>query len=226
VVLVLERTNPFGRGGHSIKNVRKKKRVMTEEEILRVIEVEKFDSPKQEFARNIWLVLYYGNGINPIDLLKLIWSKIDDNIASILRTKTETTRKYNIQEILIPFTEEFKYYLDKVSDPTSIFVLGKLKEDYTQTSLLNRKNRFRDEINPELRKIASQLKLSAPLLMSTARDCYASTLKRNGVSLVDISECLGHSDIKTTMHYLDSLSIEDSFAVNNYLVKSKKRKSG
>lgn len=216
---------PFGKAGHSIRNVKKKKKVLSEKEILKVIELEKFDSPKQEYARNIWLVLYYGSGINPIDLLKLKWSKIDDNIASILRTKTETTRKYNIQEILIPFTEDFKYYLDKVSDPTSIFVLGKLKEGYTQTSLLNRKNRFREEINPELRKIANRLNLSAPLLMSTARDCYASTLKRNGVSLADISECLGHSDIKTTMHYLDSLSIEESFAVNNNLVKSKKRKS-
>jgi len=147
------------------------------------------------------------------------------SIASIIRTKTETTRIYNIPEILITFTDEFKYYLDKVSDPTSVFVLGKMKEGYTQKSLLNRKNRFRDEVNPELRKIASRLSLSAPLIMSSARDCYASTLKRNGVSLVDISYCLGHSDIRTTMAYFDSLSIDDSFAINNNLVKSKKRKT-
>lgn len=212
---------PFGKTGHSIKNVRKKKKVLSEDEILKVIELEKFDNPKQEYARNIWLVLYYGNGINPIDLLKLRWSNIESTHISLIRTKTETTRVYDMQEILIPLTDEMKYYLDTVSDPTSNFLLGKLQEGYTETTLLNRKNRFRQEVNPELRMIGVKLNLSVPLTMSTARDCYAMTLKRNGVSREFTSDSLGHSDIKTTSHYLDSLSIDESFEINNMLVKRK-----
>jgi hypothetical protein len=46
---------PFGKGGFSIKSVRKKKTVLTEEEILSVIELNEFDSWKQEYARDIWM---------------------------------------------------------------------------------------------------------------------------------------------------------------------------
>ena len=143
----------------------------------------------------------------------------------MIRTKTETTGVYDLQEITIPLTEELKYYLDRIGDPSSPFVLGKLKEGYSETQLLNRKNRFRQEINIELKKIGAKLDLNAPLFMSTARDCYGTTLKRNGVPIEWILESYGHSNPKTTKHYLDSLSIDESFAVNNNLVKSKKRKA-
>ena len=109
---------------------------------------------------------------------------------------------------------------------TSKYILGKLKEGYTETSLLNRKNRFRQEINPELRKIGERLNLTVPLTMSTARDCYAMTLKRNNVSREFTSYSLGHSDIRTTSHYLDSLSIDESFEVNNMLVKRRENREG
>jgi len=217
---------PFGKAGHSIKNVRKKKRVMSEDDILKVIEMDEFDSPKQEYARDIWLILYNANGLNPIDLLKLRWDSMKDDHIPVIRTKTETIRVYDLQEITIPITEELRYYLDKVGDPSSPFLLGKLKEGYSETTLLNRKNRFRQEINLELRKIGERLNLNVSLTMSTARDCYAMTLKRNGVSREFTSDSLGHSDIRTTSHYLDSLSIDESFKVNNNLVKRKNRKAG
>ena len=217
---------PFGKAGHTIKNVRKKKRVMSEDDIQKVIELNEFDSPKQEYARDIWLFLYNANGLNPIDLLKLRWDSIKGNHIPVIRTKTETTRVYDIQEITIPLTEELMYYLEKVGDPSSPFILGKLKEGYSETTLLNRKNRFRQEINLELRKIGERLILPVSLTMSTARDCYAMTLKRNGVPREHTSDSLGHSDIRTTSHYLDSLSIDESFTVNNNLVKRKNRKAG
>ena len=44
--------------------------------------------------------------------------------------------------------------------------------------------------------------------MSSARDAYASTLDRNGEQRENISSMLGHSDIRTTANYLDSLSIK------------------
>jgi integrase len=181
-----------------------------------------FESTKQEYARNIWLCLYYGCGINIIDLLRLRWANVEYNHIHLIRKKTETTRKSNIQELVLPLTEELKHYLNLVGDPTSPFVLGKIKEGYTEIALRNRKNRFRQEVNTELKKVSKSLKLSVPLIMSRARDCYASTLNRNGVPIGDISNMLGHNDPRTTAHYLDSLSIDGTFEVNDKLVKSKK----
>jgi len=62
--------------------------------------------------------------------------------------------------------------------------------------------------------------------MSTSRDCYASTLKRNGVPREFTADLLMQSDIRTTSHYLDSLLLDESFAVNNKLVKKRTTKEG
>lgn len=142
-----------------------------EEEIQRVIDLDKFESQEEEYVRNIWLALYHANGINPIDLLRMRWDNFKSDYIPVIRMKTETTLKYILMEIPVPLTEELKYYLNKVGDPTSPFVLGKIKEGYTDAALRNRKNRFRQEINPELKKLSKRLNLSVPLKMATARDC-------------------------------------------------------
>lgn len=215
---------PFGKGGFSIKSVRKKKVVLTDREILSILELNEFESCEQEYARDIWLVLYYGSGINPIDLLRLRWKNVEANHIHLIRKKTETTRKSNIQELTLPLTNELRYYLNKVSDPLSPFVLGKMTEGYSDITLYNRKMRLRKAVNTELKKIRSKLNLSAPLLMGTARDCYASSLKRSGVPREFIGDMLGHNDPRTTSHYLDSLSIEETFDINKHLVKRKTQK--
>ena len=59
------------------------------------------------------------------------------------------------------------------------------------------------------------------LLVLSTRDCYASTLKRNGVPREFIGDMMGHADPRTTSHYLDSLSVDETFDVNDKLVKRK-----
>ena len=146
------------------------------------------------------------------------------NGIRLIRTKTETPRQSEQQEIYIPLTDELRYYLNKVAIPEEVspFVLGKLHKGYSEQSLVNRKNRFRQEINPELRRIRDKLNLGAPLVMASSRDCYASSLDRQQVSRSTISEMLGHQDLRTTNHYLDSLSPEKAHAINKQLVSSKK----
>ena len=51
-----------------------------------------------------------------------------------------------------------------------------------------------------------------------ARDAYASTLKRAGISKDKIGEMLGHSNSVVTEHYLGSLDIEDTFIINDVLL--------
>jgi integrase len=69
-----------------------------------------------------------------------------------------------------------------------------------------------------LKEISETLKLSVTLKTANARDCYASSLKRNGVSRDQISEMLGHSNPIVTGHYLDSLNIDETFEINKNLV--------
>jgi integrase len=57
--------------------------------------------------------------------------------------------------------------------------------------------------------------LSVELKLKTARDSYATTLKRAGKSKDEISEMLGHSNSVVTEHYLASLDMEKTFDIND-----------
>jgi integrase len=125
---------PFSRGGYKIKNVRTKKQVLSAEEIKSVIDLDRFNNDYQRYARDIWLTLYYANGINFVDLVRLRKKNINGNHIRLFRMKTERTRKTNIQEIIIPLTLPLKDVLNRVADPTSEFVLGELQEGYTDSN--------------------------------------------------------------------------------------------
>lgn len=209
---------PFKRGGYSIKNYFPKKLVMSAEDIEKVINYNDFDCSEQEYARNIWLILYYSNGINFIDLLRMKWSHIEGDFMIFFRKKTENTRKSNIREITVHLSPHLMDLINKVGDPTSKFVLGYLDEGYTEQDLVNKKDNLRAWINGKLTELSKKLELSVPLKMKTARDCYATTLLRAGVSKDKIGISLGHSNSGVTEHYLDTLNIEDMIDINKNLV--------
>ena len=93
-----------------------------------------------------------------------------------------------------------------------------VKEGYSESYFENKNHKLKGQINGHLSKIGQRLGLSIPLNYSKARDCYATTLMRQGVPIYDISQALGHSDIKTTIHYLASLDIERTFEINSKLL--------
>lgn len=215
---------PFGKGKYSIKDSRDKKPILSAEEIISVAEFEDFENEFQRYVRDIWLTLFYMNGINFVDLLKMKWENIKGDHITIQRKKTETRQKKVVQLVNIPLTDELKDLINIVGDPTSPFVLGKMNsEEYSDQTITNRKNKLRQLINPELRKISEKLKLSVPLTMETARRCYAQSLKRNGFKMEEIAEQLGHSDIVSTAHYVDSLGLDKLNDMNNALPKKRKK---
>lgn len=208
---------PFGKGGYSVRDFWGKKIVISNDEIAKVVEMKDFETKSQEYARDIWLLLYRCNGINMADLLRLKWTNIKGNYFVFIRMKTESTRKNNIQEITVPITPKIQEIIDKVGDKNSPFILGLLKEGYSDHTFKNRLKKFRRTINTELTNVSSKIELSVPLKIKTARETYATTLKRAGVSKDNISEMLGHSNSVVTEHYLASLDMEKTFEINGCL---------
>ncbi len=208
---------PFGKGGFSISSYYPRKLVMTNKEIQKVAELTEFESPQEEYARDIWLLLYRINGINFADLLRLRWDSIQYKHISFPRKKTETTRKNNKKDINAPVRPKLKKLLDKIGDTDSPFIIGKLKEGYSESTFENKSKKMKKMINRNLRDISKRLNLSVPLMIKTARDSYAMTLRRAGVSKDNIGEMLGHADSKVTERYLSSLDMESTFEINKHL---------
>lgn len=209
---------PFGRGGYSITSSWPKKQVMTNSEIKKVIALKEFDSVEQEFARDCWVFLYRANGINFVDLLRLKWSNIQGRHLIFFRKKTENTRKNNIKPITVPLTLKLKKLIDKIGVKDSPFILGMLKEGYSENTFENLSHKVRSNLNEKLLEISEKLGLSVPLKLKTARDCYASTLRRAKVSKDDIGDMMGHANSIVTEHYLDSLDLEETFEINKHIL--------
>lgn len=209
---------PFGKGGYSICEYFPKKQVFTNDEISQVINLDKFESRDEEFARDIWELLYRCNGINFADLLRLRWDQRNGNCFVFFRKKTENTRKKMRQEIVVPINQKVENIISKVGDKNSPFLLGFLKDGYTDENFDYMNRKVRKSVNKSLKQISERLELSITLQLKTARDSYATVLKRQGVSVDKISEMLSHSSTAVTRHYLDSMDLESVFSINENLI--------
>ena len=209
---------PFGKGGYSIQNFFPRKLVMTNSEIASVIELKEFNSKQEEYARDIWEMLYRCNGINFADLLRMRWDNIQGEYLIFFRKKTETTRKSNKKEIVVPLSPKLKGLIDKIGVKDSPFILGKLKDGYSDSMFENKNHKWKKIVNQRLDEISKRLNLSIPLRIKNARDSYAMTLRRAGVSKDNIGDMLGHSNSIVTEHYLGSMNPETTFDINKHLL--------
>jgi integrase len=208
---------PFGAGGYGIKTYFPSKVVLRAEEIQAIAELTEFETKEQEWARDIWLFLYRCNGINFVDLLVMRWDHIKGGSFRFYRTKTKTTRRSNIKPIVAPITDKLQEVLDKIGVKDSPFIIGKMKDGYSDTTLSNKSHKLCGEINKELKYVTQKLDLSLNLVLDIARDSYATTLNRNGRSINHIAEHLGHATTVVTQHYVGQLTVEQSLEINSCL---------
>lgn len=196
------------------------KRVISIEEIQKIVDLKDFDNYWEEYARDVWLLLYRLNGINFVDLLKLKWEDKKGGHFEFFRHKTRRTRRSNIRPLRIKVTDKIQELLDKIGDKESTFVLGQLSHtDYVESYLVNRNRKVKAKVNKYLKPIAKRLNLSMSLDVSLARDCYANTLKRANVNALKISENMNHSDPRTTtLHYLDNFEQDDLDDANDAIL--------
>jgi hypothetical protein len=196
------------------------KKVISMEEIQKIIDLNEFNNWWEEYARDIWILLYRMHGINYIDLLLLKWENQIGEHFVFMREKTRTTRRNNIRPIKVKISDKIQSVLNKVGNKNSRYVLGKIKkEGYSQTYLKNLNRSEKSEINKYLNIIGKRLNLSATLNIALARVCYANSLKRNNVNPLKISENMNHSDPRTTtLHYLDQFEQTDLDDVDEFIL--------
>jgi site-specific recombinase XerD len=208
---------PFGKEGYTIRKYRIDKFVMKNSEIKAVVDFEKFETLQQEYARNIWLLLYRCHGINYADLLRMKWANIKDNHISFYRMKTENTRTVS-KELTIVIKPNIQELLDKVGVKDKPYILGFDIEGLSEREFKNKKDWELSKLNNDLKYISEKLNLSIELRIKTARDCFATTLKRAGIAKDVIGEMMGHSNnYISTAHYLEDLDPEDQWKVTDNL---------
>lgn len=207
--LMTEIQYPFGRGKYEIQEGEGRKLALTLEQIG---EIARYDDGSEATSkhRDYWLFLYLCNGVNVADFATLKYGDIVGRDICFVRKKTANTTRTR-KEIRVVITDKMQEIIDRwgskpVRADNYIFEYLDGSEDALRQS---KKIKFLTKnINNHMGKIGKKLGIGN-ISTYTARHSFATVLKRAGASIAYISESLGHSDLKTTEHYLASFEREE-----------------
>ena len=177
-----------------------KKEYQTESELesLKAIQLE---TKNESIARDMFLLSFYGRGINFVDLMLLKKTDLHKGTISYRRRKTNVMVSFKVNDFWQNKLQEF------ASSSDSVYLFNIMNNEQSDENYIeNRKGKFlKKYINTPLKNVLKELKISKNITYYCARHSFATILKFNNISIDIIKEALGHKDIKSTMSYLNTL---------------------
>lgn len=177
-----------------------KKEYLTESE-LELLKFSDLESKHENIARDMFLLSFYGRGINFIDLMQLQKTDLYKGTITYRRRKTGVMVSFKVND----FWEQ--KLIEYSAKPESIYLFNIIINEQTNENYIeNRKEKYlKKYINVPLKKVISKLEIPKKITYYCARHSFATILKFNNISIDIIKEALGHKDIKSTMSYLNTL---------------------
>lgn len=183
-----------------------RKRAVAEQVICRLCQFDLRNSPRLEFARDLFLFSYCTRGMAFVDIAFLQKSCIREGILRYVRHKTGQRLEVKLE----PYVQQIiDRYAETVKDSIYVFPILKTEESeaaYAQYQIgLNYYNRL-------LKKLSRLLGLEWGLSSYTSRHSWATAARDHNIPLPVISAGMGHTSERTTEIYLKTLenSVIDS----------------
>ncbi len=207
VGVIRESDYPFGRGKYQIKEGSGKKKALNKKQLKAIVEYSD-GSMTTEFYRDLWLFIYFCNGLNVADLISLKFSDIQNGEISFIRKKTKD-RTRDVKRIYAAITPEMYSIINKWgNDPKkSVYIFPFFKPGDSAWEHEKKKKNLTKLINKRMKMIGEKLNLGK-ITTYVARHTYATVLRNEGVPISIISPMLGHSSVTTTEIYLADLESE------------------
>ena len=212
---------PFGRRAHNkyeIPSSRRKKKSLLHSELMLIKNYR--STEKEEWARDMWLLSFYCNGMNMNDIFNLKWSNVDNDFLYFIREKTKymCRREENVEIFLTP---EAKQIIDRWAvcskKNKDAYLFGIFDETMTAEDKVTA-NRFALRvINNTMKRIAKILNIEKCVTSMVARHTWATILMHNGVPIPYISKGLGHTSVLTTENYLADFEQQYKRDIGNIL---------
>lgn len=200
---------PFGRRKYQIPTGRNVKKALLKETLLKIADYQ----PKnrmESYCRDIWLFSYLANGMNIADIANLKYKDLSDNFLSFIRQKTKNSARQSLKVIIIYLNDKILEIIKKWGNAKSEeFIFPIFKPGMRTIDKIRKVDSTIQSINHHIDKIAKALGIEKKVTTYTARHTFSTVLKRSGASIEFISESLGHQNISTTRHYLDSFENEE-----------------
>ena len=181
-------------------------------------------TPKQELARDTFMMCFYLRGISFIDLAHLRKSDLKDGFISYTRSKTG-------QRISIRWEKEMQDIVDKyqaqTADSTYLFPFLASDTNSQKGSIQDKRldelrlyHNAESRITYHLKKLGAKMGINGKLTLYVARHSWATTARDKNISISIISEALGHNSETTTQIYLRSIQSSEVDDANAEILAS------
>lgn len=211
-LLSKETAYPFGRRKYQIPASRKVKKALDLQDVEKIYHYQcARENSSEQMARDFWLFSYFGNGMNPKDIAFLKWRNLSGEYLTFQRAKTEGVQRNDPKLITIYVNEDMKAVINRWGNgdrSADNYIFPILQKGLSDLRVYDRIQNFVGLINYWMKEILLNLGIDKKATTYVARHTFSTVLKRSGASTEAIQEALGHTDIKTTEHYLDSFDRE------------------
>jgi integrase/recombinase XerD len=203
---------PFGNEDKSLyqpPEARNIKKALSKKDLKKIFEYQVEEGSPEQFARDIFIFSYLGNGMNLNDIFRLKYSNIHNGEIVFIRQKTASRRR--IKPIAVPLDEDMRRIIDTCGTKPMVpnnYIFNVLIDGLTPEQETARIKQATKQTNKYLKHIAKKIGIDENISTYYARHSFASVLKLSGEDIAYISEALGHSNLKTTENYLSSFDSE------------------
>ncbi len=174
---------------------RTRKRAVSIEDIKRIHGLKLSSYPHLEFARDIFLFLFYCRGMSFVDAAFLKKTDIEHDILTYRRKKTKQVLHIKVLPVMRDIINRYSK-VDSLFLLPLIYPLGDERKQYE--AALHR-------VNKSLKTIGWMAGLDIPLTTYVSRHSWATIARGKHIPLPIISEALGHDSEATTQIYLASI---------------------
>ena len=192
--------NQFNPNGFSLSGIRiePNHRALSEEELKVLAEMDITKYPHLKDTYYMYWFMFHCRGLNWTDLCLL--QRGNFRAGRITYTRKKTGKAYSIK-----VTPQIRKILDQFDSSTNYIFPVLSQRHKTEAQKKNRIKRISKKVNNDLKEIAIITGIDPDQFTTySARHSYAMCLRRGGVGTEIISQALGHSDLSTTKHYLES----------------------
>lgn len=214
------KSNPFE--NFKCETIETNKEKLTESEIRLIEGLTLREGSLIWHCRNCFLFSYYCAGMRAGDLIQLRGTNITSDKRLIYRMDKTSTQK-NIK-LFEPALNILSHYMD-IEKPTTDYIFPLLDNNaiYAKAITWEEKDKLPAEvkknlqqqvnsknslINKYLKQIAEMAGINKKLSMHIARHSFANIARQKNANVYDISNALGHSDIKVTEAYLSQFDYQ------------------
>ena len=214
---------PFGRYKFLVPAPRSKKNPLSSAQFDALAEYVT-DDPVKAYARDMWLLSFYCGGRNAVDLLYLKYKNVTDKTITFpYRQKTKDSDDKQ-KPLVVKIHDDIRAILDRWAQKNAgpeTHVLNVLNDKMEPNQMVNARMDFGKACNDGLALIAADLNIPS-IKMQQARHTAFNELRRAGKRFDEIRDVAGHTNIKTTELYMESLNVDSG---NETLDALRSRKS-